>query len=97
MDEVYDLLRWANAFLFVLAALMLGIRTRTIWPKQNTGGKRLLLGLCILFAVLAYGTAEAYVLGAQPGVRIFLITAAMLGVIHGLWNLRHDQTPWKVD
>ena len=89
LDTFYQVLRWVLVAQFLTAAIMLWIVVNYGWQYFNRGAKRLCIGLMLLFASLAYGAGEAYVLHASGGPRIILLALAMGGVLHGLWNLRH--------
>lgn len=88
--EVFNGLRWFNAFAFLLLTVLYVQRVRQVWAAQTVGLKRFMVALVILFIVAAYGSAESYVLEAGTGWRIPAVTLALLGLLHGLWSSRHD-------
>ena len=90
VSDVLDLLRWANAFLFVVVAAGFAHRVRHRWGRQLVSEKRFSVALVTLLLVSAYGSLESYFQQVGTGPRIPLVTLALLGLAHGLWSHPHE-------
>lgn len=91
MIEFLEPLRVVNVALSVVAAFAFAVRVNDVWSMNSRGGRALRLGLLVLLVTLAYGSAEAYIQHAPPGVRTPLVTISCLLILRGLWMSRHDE------
>ena len=84
MDALLDLLRWFNAFGFLLVTVGFAVRVRRTWAARDRSERRFTVALLGLFAVVAYGSLESYLTAAPFGWRVPLTTLALGGLMHGL-------------
>lgn len=90
--EFSDLLRLLNAMLGTLCFLAFAIRINDDWINTSHGWRVLRLSLLGLLFVLVFASIEVM---RSPehiplGIRTFMIPVSTLGVIVGLWMVRHE-------
>lgn len=91
IHDVAEFLRWANV---VLAFMSLSVLVTTLirrWHLLSPRIRRIGVAFCVLLATVSYGSGEAARQDVPPGVRVFMATASLVGlVIALLWRFDED-------